>query len=154
MNKLFIGIFVFFLLLIISCNNQEEEKDTNQVPEQIKKDLGPSMPGRLGPSMPGRLGPSSESRAVNPGDCKAHFVSSSQTECFYSLPNLKDGETFTGNYQEALSIHTRGVTVGQGLWICKKGQWYETYRVCLTCLPGHSLEHCKNSLENLIKKGV
>ena len=96
----------------------------------------------------------SSGRIYNSNDCKAHFISNSNTsECFYPLPLMKNGETFTSNYKDTVNIQSKGITVGKGQWRCQNGHWYQIYPpVCLTCLPGHSLKHCTTQLENLIKK--
>ena len=83
--------------------------------------------------------------------CDSKVVS--QDECFYPLPSAPPGQIFNGSYKEALHIHTKGVTVGKGQWRCNTGSWEPVYQhICLTCLPGRSVEHCQNSLNKLITK--
>ncbi len=88
-----------------------------------------------------------------PNNCKSEFISDKATDCFFILPDIQNGNTFTGKYVDTLQSQTKGITVGKGEWICQNGTWYQlNYRfVCLTCLPQHDLEHCQTELERLIK---
>lgn len=89
----------------------------------------------------------------SPNDCKSTTISVKNMDCFFTLPSIKHGETFTGHYKDILNIYTKGVTVGKGKWRCENGTFYQFYSpVCLTCLPKHSLEQCQAELESLIRK--
>ena len=99
----------------------------------------------------GGSGTSSPQDPPSRNRCNSKVVS--QDECFYILPSAPSGQVFNGSYKHDLAIHTKGVTVGKGQWRCIKGSWKPVYQhTCLTCLPGHSLEHCQSSLNKLITK--
>ena len=124
----------FFFFIIISCGEDPPQPKKDSTPQPQKKDTHQSH------------------KIHNPNDCKAKFMSNKNTNCFHPLPTIKDGQPFTSHYKDTSNIHTKGVTVGRGKWHCQKGTLYQVYRsTCLTCLPGHSLEHCQAQLEHLIR---
>ena len=129
-----ISILSFFAM--ISCNNNPPPPENNnkqEEPPTVKEDTKPS------------------DKTHNLNDCKEAIQSSyNMGECFYLLPTLKHGESFTAHYQDTLNIQTQGVTVGKGKWICKNGAFYQLESpVCLTCSPGRNLEYCQTELESL-----
>ena len=86
-------------------------------------------------------------RTHGSNNCSSTLISNE--ECFYPLPVIQSGRTYVGTFEDT---ETSEVTVGKGEWLCQDGIWYQLYRpTCLTCLPGHSLAHCKNALEETIR---
>ena len=133
LNKLLKWIAVFFLFIFTACNDNTvvgRETKNNQKNPNLNRQSG---------------------QIYNSGNCKAKFISNK--ECFYQLPEMKNNEVFAGKYEDILDIHTKGVTIGKGQWLCQKGTWHQAYPpLCLTCLPGHSFEQCATEWNNLIKK--
>lgn len=120
----------------------------------ILNSCGENKPKRPKPPKP--LNTSAPTQRGTPNDCKQKNVSDKNIDCFYVLPNIKDGQTFTGTYKDTETTQTKGITVGKGVWICQKGKWRQLYRphLCLTCLPKRNLEQCQAELERLLKKPV
>ena len=137
MNNFLLILFLFF---IGACGGKNPPSKTNtetKTTSQSKKNSSPIQTNLPKPS--------------NPNSCKKSVKQVKNADCFYVLPTLGNGQSFTGNYKDIVNIQTKGVTVGKGMWHCQKGVWYENYNVCLTCLPGHSLEHCQTELNHLIQ---
>ena len=129
-NKLLTGTFILALFISTACDKTgtTRSQDTEQEPR---------VPIPINSSH----------------DCKAEFKSYKNMDCFYHLPNIKNGEYFTSRYEDTSNIDKAGVTLGKGQWLCQKGVWRQMYSpLCLTCLPGHSFEHCKAKWEDLYKK--
>ena len=133
-NTLFKYLIIFSFFFISSCGGKKPEKPNTETPPQSQN---PDQ--------------SHIATLHNPNDCKASVIPVKGADCFHNLPALEDGKTFTSNYKDTLNIHTKGVTVGKGIWRCQKGTWYEYRNICFTCLPGHSLEHCQTELNRLIQ---
>lgn len=123
-------VFSFFLVVtLVSCGDRKGKTSPNTDPAPPLEHPGP---------------PYSDY-------CQSEIISND--ECFYTLPDTADGEVFTGNYNDSSRVNTKGATLGLGVWLCRKGTWYEVHPpICLTCLPGHSLEHCQSELDRLIKE--
>ena len=137
MNKLKKALIILLFLITNSCGKKNQKPEENSNPQPKKQDSNQS--GNI----------------LNPNNCNAIIISEKQTDCFYPLPSIKNSEFFIGHFKDTLNIHTNGITIGQGKWLCQKGTWYDVYRSpCLTCLPGHSLEHCQAELERLIRKNI
>lgn len=86
-------------------------------------------------------------RVHGSNSCASTLISNE--ECFYPLPVIQNGQTYVGTFEDT---ETSEITVGKGEWLCQDGIWYQLYQpTCLTCLPGHSLQHCRNALEDTIR---
>ncbi len=135
-NTLFKHLIILSFFFVSACGGRKPTKPNTETgtPPQSRSPIQSSLP-----------------KPHNPNDCKASVMQVKNADCFHQLPALGNGQTFTSNYKDILNIYTKGVTVGKGMWRCQKGTWYEHYNVCLTCLPGHSLEHCQTELNRLIQ---
>lgn len=129
--KLLNGFLVVLLCcILVSCNNNERKK---AIPPPSGKPVVP---------LPKRGQPKTFL------SCQKKTLS--QDECFFNLPALPHDQVYIGLYKDDLNLETTGVVVGKGTWTCHNGVWKTTHeKVCVTCLPGHSLEHCLQELNKL-----
>lgn len=130
---LYQSTFFCFFISLTACGN--------------KKVLKPPTNTNSGTTRVIASTPITTTRVHGSNSCASTLVSNE--ECFYPLPAIKNGQTYVGNFKDT---ETSEVTVGKGEWLCQDGIWYQLYQpTCLTCLPGHSLAHCKNALEETIR---
>ena len=105
--------------------------------------------GQDGSAKESRPDPEEGKAPIKGKSCPTEIKSLRGTDCFFVLPHLKSGETFTGYYKDT---PPKAITLGKGKWICKKGFWKTVLSpTCLTCRPGTNLNSCKTKLENSIK---
>jgi len=88
-----------------------------------------------------------------PNDCKAQSVTIPVThgECKFELKATKDGKIRTETFLDTEHSLLTGSFIGEGKWICQKGNWINfnaTPALCLYCGITHSLKSCKAKLES------
>ena len=130
---LYLIIFFCFFIGFTACGN--------------KKVLKPITNTNSGTTRVITSTPITTTRVHGSNSCASTLISNE--ECFYPLPVIQSGQTYVGTFEDT---ETSKVSVGKGEWLCQNGVWYQLYKpTCLTCLPGHSLAHCKSALEDAIR---
>lgn len=123
------AILSFSLFMVTSCGGRGGESH----PSPPQRDDDP---------------PISDPEYPDPDGCQSKIIS--YDECFFILPTLAHNQVFKSFFEDPSRMNTTGVVVGKGVWQCIKREWYVVQKpVCLICLPGRTLEHCKSQLNSL-----